>query len=169
MFKGYTKIKESHTKHSEYKFGFNYHAINSPLLKWEEYVPLPFEDNYNFTYKKKFLSKLNGPNFNKLISIQKISPNKKKIHITSKKENTFITTSKEGAEKRNVEILQKIFPNGEDKMKNFSSLHFFSIDKNPLEIDYPSYNSTKTSVREPFVEAEFYIKYHSLLKRKIIL
>ena len=33
MFKGYTKIKESHTKHSEYKFGFNYHAINSPLLK----------------------------------------------------------------------------------------------------------------------------------------
>ena len=43
-------------------------------------------------------------------------------------------------------------------MKYFSSLHFFSIDKNLLEIDYPSYNSTKTTARNPFVEAEFLYK-----------
>ena len=51
-------------------------------------------------------------------------------------------------------------------MKNFSSLHFFSIDKNPLEIDYPSYNSTKTSARNPFVEAEFLYKISHTPKKE---
>ena len=78
----------------------------------------------------------------------------------------MITTNKEGTEKRNEEILQYIFPNGEDEMKYFSSLHFFSIDKNPLEIDYPSYNSTKTTARNPFVEAEFLYKISHTPKKE---
>ena len=56
--------------------------------------PLPFEDNYNITYRKKFLSKLNGPNLNKLVDIKNINQNKKVIHIKNKKENTFITAQK---------------------------------------------------------------------------
>ena len=51
-------------------------------------------------------------------------------------------------------------------MKYFSSLHFFSIDKDLLEIDYPSYNSTKTTALSPFVEAEFLYKISHTPKKE---
>ena len=72
MFKGYTKIKELHKDQGKQFFQINKYLANSPVLQWEQYVPLPFEDTYNYTYKDRFLSKLNGPNLGKLVDVKKV-------------------------------------------------------------------------------------------------
>lgn len=166
MFKGFTKIKELHKDPRKQFFQFNKYLTNSPVLQWEQYVPLPFEDTYNYTYKNRFLSKLNGPNLGKL-DVKKIEikndENKNNNQPQKTQNQLYITnnTNRPNYVNQNTqtegELLDKIFPQGKSEMDKFSSLHFFAIDKNPLDIDYPAVNKDKKE-RNPYVEAEFLYK-----------
>lgn len=167
MFKGYTKIKELHKDQGKQFFQFNKYLANSPVLQWEQYVPLPFEDTYNYTYKDRFLSKLNGPNLGKLVDVKKVdikNKEKQKNHQPQKSQDQlYITTNSNKTSYVNQntqtegDLLGKIFSHGKSEMEKFSSLHFFAIDKNPLDIDYPVVNLDKKE-RNPYVEAEFLYK-----------
>ena len=50
MFRGFLKIKKL-KEIKEYKKNNKFTKIISPTNQWKEYVPLPFEDNYNITYE----------------------------------------------------------------------------------------------------------------------
>lgn len=166
MFKGYNKIKALNNK-TNHSIGWNYSHLKSPLLQWEEYVPYPFEDNFNIGYKKKFLSKLNGPNLSKMIDIKSVSQSKNKSMNNSPKRQSIktkniikpiaITNQTTQTSLTEDELLKQIFTNGQNEMNKFSSLHFFAIDKNPLDIDYSTLHTTKNS-RNPYVEEEFLFK-----------
>ena len=167
MFKGYNKVKALNDKTNR-SFGWNYSHLKSPLLQWEEYVPYPFEDNFNIGYKNKFLSKLKGPNLSKMIEIQSVSQSKNKsMNVSSKRQSIqskniikpiVFTNQTTQTSLTEDELLNKIFTKGQSEMNNFSSLHFFAIDKNPLDIDYSTLHTAKNSSRNPYVEEEFLFK-----------
>ena len=60
MFRGFTKIK----KLKEMKETPNKNKIIQVTNQWEQYTPMPFEDNYNITYKDTYLNKLKGKQIN---------------------------------------------------------------------------------------------------------
>ena len=154
MFKGFNKTKKlCYLAKNPIRQNPN---MQSPLHLWEEYEPYPFEEYFNVTYKQKFLSKLNGPNLSKLYHIKHYptsqTPSNNDNHHTNIMNNLYLTASRNLKNNTTVNkstntynhteptVIDKIFPN-KNEINNYSSLHFFALDKNPIDIDYHSYNN----------------------------
>ena len=180
MFKGFNKTKKlCYLAKNPTRQNPN---MQSPLHIWEEYEPYPFEEYFNVTYKQKFLSKLNGPNLSKLYHIQHY-PTSTPSHHNNIMNNLYLTGSRNIKNNTTVNkstntynhteptVIDKIFPN-KNEINNYSSLHFFALDKNPIDIDYHSYNNCvhnthyankkdnkgECSQRNHYMDAEFLYK-----------
>ena len=95
IFKGFHKTKKL-SYLSKHPIHINPH-LQTPLHLWEEYEPYFFEDNYNITYKQRYLSALNGPNLSDNYQIQHFSPSPPSHNTKPTKlmKNLFMTATKE--------------------------------------------------------------------------
>ena len=158
MFRGFTKIK----KLKEMKETPNKNKIIQVTNKWEQYTPMPFEDNYNITYKDTYLNKLKGKQINSF-DIINLNPhynfekqkNKTIKNKQKSKNNIFLTYNNiynsnnnnindNQKNKIQVKIIDESSKDEEEKkilkkifpdeeeMKVITDLPFFSLVKNPL-------------------------------------
>lgn len=154
IFKGFHKTKKL-SYLSKHPIHVNPH-LQTPLHLWEEYEPYFFEDNYNITYKQRYLSALNGPNLSDNYQIKHFSPSPpshntkptklmKNLFMTATKEKKTVDKSTNTFYHKEPSILDRIFPD-KNEMKNYSSLEFFSIYKNPDDNEKSYANKTHNGI-----------------------
>ena len=182
MFRGFLKIKKL-KEIKEYKKNNKFTKIISPTNQWKEYVPLPFEDNYNITYESRFLQKLNNNDkIQNPIEIKNIKPNtshslekniNNKIFLTNNinnnNKNILNKTQNFSNSNRNfnntysrnqMDLISKIFPE-KSELTKFTNLPFFSLTKNPNLHDINNNKNlfkSKTDKEKKLIEEDFIYK-----------
>jgi len=183
MFRGFLKIKKL-KEIKEYKKNNKFTKIVSPINQWKEYVPLPFEDNYNITYESRFLQKLNNNNkIKNPFEIKNIKPytahslekknvdnkifltnninnnnnlNKTQSSSNSNNQKTFYNTYS----RNQMDLISKIFPE-KNELTKFTNLPFFSLTKNPNLQDLNNNKNlfkSKTDKEKKLIEEDFIYK-----------
>lgn len=210
MFRGYHKIiknsKSLMHKNKNYNQKLMEISLNSPRgqqnEKSEPYIKtytnrfptksnkeiLPFEQDYEEVYKKKYLHKYNNLKLYDL-QIQNLSKNNNKLNSAQKnqrKQNIYITESKntqkfknslnnnqnKEMDKNNIErTLNLLFPYKEEISK-LSNLPFFSLIKNPNYLQTDLVNSKsdgKNNIKDILQEDFLYKLSHKREKDKKLI
>ena len=153
MFKGYHQViknkkkerKLERLKNKELTLPNLMYILRSRQKQNKDY--LPFEPDYDFAYKSKYLNRLDDIESNDLqiINLSKQKKDNKKPYLSSKNmflthtklmknKNTYLYTQDEELENKKS-IFKKIFPDKEEIYK-YSELPFFSLTKNPNNFGY---------------------------------
>ena len=161
MFRGYHKIAKK-SKSLSYNKNNNFNPIytpqkeekdkNDPYIKtYTNRFPtkinreiFPFEYDYQELYKKKYLNKYNNVEFDDDFQVKNLSKNKNKLKKKATKINIYLTENKNcrnyikkkeiNKNNDNEQILNILFPYKEE-IKKFSNLPFFSLTKNPYNLE----------------------------------
>lgn len=193
MFRGYHKIlKNSRNKsHKKYSNNSNLNNILTPLAK--ENAPsyirtysngyiikvknskqvLPFENEYQDIYKKKYLNQLNSSkielndikviNYSKKNKELKLKNNKKKqIFLTERHNSTNNIKNKYTDKNLRAQTLNLLFPYKEE-INKISNLPFFSLTKNQYNVESDIINSSnigKKNIKEILQEDFLYKLSH---------
>ena len=155
MFRGYHQVIKNMKKNRKIERIKNM-ELNLPnlifLLKSKEKSKkeyLPFELDYNSSYKDKYKNKLDDIKADDL-QIINLTKQQKNNKLYSTKENMFLTqtksknvgsnTNNDNIDKENKEyIFKKLFPD-KDEIYKYSELPFFSLTKNPHNFGYRGNN-----------------------------
>ena len=153
MFKGYHQViknkkkerKLERLKNKELTLPNLMYILRSRQKQNKDY--LPFEPDYDFAYKSKYLNRLDDIESNDLqiINLSKQKKDNKKPYQSSKNmflthtklmknKNAYLYTQDEELENKKS-IFKKIFPDKEEIYK-YSELPFFSLTKNPNNFGY---------------------------------
>ena len=153
MFKGYHQViknkkkerKLERLKNKELTLPNLMYILRSKQKSNKEY--LPFEPDYDFAYKNKFLNRLDDIESKdiQIINLSKQKKANKKPYLSSnnmflthtalmKNKNAYLYTQDEELENKKS-IFKKIFPDKEEIYK-YSELPFFSLTKNPNNFGY---------------------------------
>ena len=148
MFRGYHQVIKNMKKNRKIERIKNM-ELNLPnlifLLRSKEKSKkeyLPFELDYNSSYKDKYKNQLDDIKADdiQIINVSKQQKNKNMFLTQTKSKKVTTNTNNDNIEKENKEyIFKKLFPD-KDEIYKYSELPFFSLTKNPHNFGYKGNN-----------------------------